>query len=81
MKTFRTLLEDLLIDIRDRRLAEPPRERVTLSPVWVLPIVMCADVPDRRRTQPYPALAGKIGNKEQEGRRRSPAGEMEALER
>jgi hypothetical protein len=63
MKTFRALFEDLLIDIRDRRVSEPPRERVTLSPVWALPIVMGADLSDRRRTQPYPALPGKIRNK------------------
>lgn len=43
MRTLRELLDDMIIDIRDHRLAESPRERDTLFPVWVRPMIRRAD--------------------------------------
>lgn len=44
-QTLLALLEQPLADIRDRHLRKPALEHATLAPVWVMPMIRCADPP------------------------------------
>lgn len=45
MRFLLVRIENLLADLCDRRLSQPPREYTTLAPVWVMPMVRNAESP------------------------------------
>jgi hypothetical protein len=43
MRFLLALIDNLLADVRDSRLSQPPLEYTTLAPVWVMPMVRKAE--------------------------------------
>ena len=48
MRFLLALIDNLLADVRDSRLSQPPLEYTTLAPVWVMPMVRKAESTPRR---------------------------------
>ncbi|HET8728435.1 MAG TPA: hypothetical protein VFO41_13070 [Alphaproteobacteria bacterium] len=45
MTMFLALIDRVLADLSRSRLSAPPADRVTLAPVWAMPMVRRADPP------------------------------------
>ncbi|HMA15021.1 MAG TPA: hypothetical protein VKP12_09570 [Kiloniellaceae bacterium] len=43
MRALLARIDNLLAELCDRRLAQPPRAYTTLAPVWVMPMVRTAE--------------------------------------
>ena len=49
MRFLLALIENLLAELRDSRLSQPPLDYTTLAPVWVMPMVRKAESPATHR--------------------------------